>query len=94
MRKSCFKTHSVFDHASRALDELRRMDFVLVSMTVAAEGPDLAEVRIDYEPQGSLSADTWFRRVRRLNGAFDFCDTSVDDPETQEDGDNRIGAAP
>ena len=91
MRKSCFKTSAVFDHAARALDELRRMDFVLVSMTVAAEGPNLAEVRIDYEPRGSLSADTWFRRVRRLSGAFDFCDMSVDDPETQGAGDTRVG---
>lgn len=93
MRRSRFKTCAVYDHASRALDELRRMGFVLVSMTVATESQDVAEVCIDYEPRGNLSADTWFRRVSRLSGAFDFCDTSADDPVTQDAGDNRLGSA-
>lgn len=82
MRRSCFKTDAVYDHTSRALDELRRMNFVLVSLSVAMKGAGVAEVRIDYEPQGSLLAGTWFERLREMSGVFDCSDIFTEDVGT------------
>ncbi|WP_180899915.1 hypothetical protein [Martelella soudanensis] len=86
MRTSRFRTTTVFDHAMRALDELRRMNFVLVSMTIATiatDETDIAEVRIDYEPVGPLRAETWMERVRKMPGVFDCCDIKADDASAE-----------
>lgn len=78
MRTIRFNTSTVFDASMRALDELRRMNFALISMAIENGPGEIARIRIDYEPKGNLSARTWFLRVREMPDVFECSDTGPD----------------
>lgn len=62
-----FKTEALSGHLARALDELARVGFSLHTLGVATAG-SVADVRIDYVADGTVSASTYLARIDRMPG--------------------------
>lgn len=77
-----FRSDIPLDHLSRGLDELRRAGFGLCAVSVTAgdkpdqgtggAAPGLAEIRIDFRPEGALPPQLLLDRIARMPGIRDL----------------------
>ncbi|WP_226575369.1 hypothetical protein [Acuticoccus sediminis] len=63
-----FLSQDPTDDVMKVLGCLRRMNFALHDLTVTPGGGGRFRVRLEYEPDGILSADTFVARVATFHG--------------------------
>ncbi|WP_370200681.1 hypothetical protein [Roseibium sp.] len=78
MKRISFRTRAVFDHMPRALDVLNRMDFRLHAARVNMICSEVAEVEIEFEATGLLSASVFINRLRQMHGITELDERSLE----------------